>query len=539
MLNIIIPHKPTLREFGLTQADVERVQKRQKQNKAITALAISLLVFSVYGLAVWYIRHQGIADTWVGSLLLAVFYLIFAWLIGGFAFSLLYVIILPLTDTFDSVKTKIKKMWSSRFPEQSGSQREMYREYFQAQRSYEKEMESLNSKYPGFKECGFNIRAYSNLVFKQQAPSLYSKIQSIIAVNNKRCNVDYWRRMPAERFEEEVAEWFRKKGYNAKVTRYVGDGGIDIILTKGQQKALVQCKHYNGKVGVDPVRALFGVMSSEKVQKGYLACLHGATEGAADFAKKNGIIILTVENYIKGTYTFTVEEMDTEMEHVIGPFRVEKEIYDSLSEATKRADKVSSGSAFVIEFPKGYSERFYFVLKSDTETGFPDKSVKYSRIGIKEVPPAIEKKEVRIDNNREVKRESQINIMTGKPLSIDDIPSIPCSFETVDLTWLLEEAKLNPSIASSWKEFVTKTISGKPRLSSLLSSGTRVYSKEKSIIVVITVQYAAQKQWLEEKMLEQITSGYQTWEKDSDVSICCVVNGQTDTTVCYTKQKHA
>jgi hypothetical protein len=232
--------------------------------------------------------------------------------------------------------------------------------------------------------------------------------------------------------------------------------------------------------------------------------------------------------------------MDSEKEHVIGPFRVEKEIYDSLSEATERADKVSSGSAFVIELSKRYWDRYYFVLKSETGTALSDKSIKYARIGIKGVSPVSETKEVQYENNREVKGNSPSAISSGKPLSIGDIPPDPCSLETNDLSRLLEGAKLNPSIASSWKGFVTKNISARPRLSNMLSSETRVYSKgEKSILVVITVQNAAQKEWLEEKMLAHITSGYQAWEKDYDVSICCVVNGLTDATVCRTKQKNA
>ena len=539
MLNIEIPHKPSLQEYDLTQVDIDSFGKRQKIIKTIKKIATSLVVVLAYGVAVWYIRQRMVLN-WAGALFLAVLYALFAWLIVGFTLTLLFAFFLPITDSLHPLTTRIQKWWSTRFPDHNSSKRVRYTEYSQALRNYEKKKESLVSQYPGLDRCRFNKRAYSNLVFEQQAPLLYSKIQDIIAANNRRSSVDYWRRMPAERFEEEVAEWFRKKGYNAKVTRFVGDGGIDIILTKGQQKALVQCKHYNGRVGVDPVRALFGVMSAEKVQKGYLACLHGATEGAADFAKKNGITILTVDDYVKGTYTITVEEMDSEKEHVIGPFRVEKEIYDSLSEATERADKVSSGSAFVIELSKRYWDRYYFVLKSETGTALSDKSIKYARIGIKGVSPVSETKEVQYENNREVKGNSPSAISSGKPLSIGDIPPDPCSLETNDLSRLLEGAKLNPSIASSWKGFVSKNISARPRLSSMLSSETRVYSKgEKSILVVITVQNAAQKEWLEEKMLAHITSGYQAWEKDYDVSICCVVNGLTDATVCRTKQKNA
>ena len=75
-----------------------------------------------------------------------------------------------------------------------------------------------------------------------------------------------------QEFERMVAEVYRQKGLQVEVTGGGGnDGGIDLILTGNGQRTLVQCKKWRGfKVGVKPVRELYGVMAAEGVQRGIL-----------------------------------------------------------------------------------------------------------------------------------------------------------------------------------------------------------------------------------------------------------------------------
>jgi len=64
--------------------------------------------------------------------------------------------------------------------------------------------------------------------------------------------------MSWQQFEKLVGEGFRLQGYTVSETSGGGaDGGIDLVLARGGEKFLVQCKQWRAlKVGVDVVREL-------------------------------------------------------------------------------------------------------------------------------------------------------------------------------------------------------------------------------------------------------------------------------------------
>lgn len=96
-------------------------------------------------------------------------------------------------------------------------------------------------------------------------------------------------RLEWKRFETVCAEYLRLIGHNATETRIGPDGGVDIIVHKeGQEKpvAIVQCKAWNTyKVGVKPVRELFGLMASERITTGMFITSGEFTSEAKDFAQ--------------------------------------------------------------------------------------------------------------------------------------------------------------------------------------------------------------------------------------------------------------
>lgn len=87
-------------------------------------------------------------------------------------------------------------------------------------------------------------------------------------------------------FELVVGEGFRQRGY--RVTELGGDGpdgGVDLVLRKGNEQFLVQCKHWKAqKVGVDVVRELYGVMAARGAAGGYVVTAGGFTSDAKEFA---------------------------------------------------------------------------------------------------------------------------------------------------------------------------------------------------------------------------------------------------------------
>lgn len=99
-------------------------------------------------------------------------------------------------------------------------------------------------------------------------------------------NIELLRAIEWKRFEELCAAYFEAIGFSAQTTRNGPDGGIDIRLSTrpdGPTEILVQCKAWNAlKVGVKPVRELYGVMASETVREGIFVTTGTFTERAPE-----------------------------------------------------------------------------------------------------------------------------------------------------------------------------------------------------------------------------------------------------------------
>lgn len=101
-------------------------------------------------------------------------------------------------------------------------------------------------------------------------------------------------------FEEMLAAAFRKEGYDVKVTGDSGaDGGVDLILRRGDDVTLVQAKHWRKEVGVSIVRELFGVMTAEKAARGIVVTSGHFTPDALAFAANLPIELLDGDRLAK------------------------------------------------------------------------------------------------------------------------------------------------------------------------------------------------------------------------------------------------
>lgn len=94
-----------------------------------------------------------------------------------------------------------------------------------------------------------------------------------------------------QQFEQLVGEAFRRQGFVVTETGGNGpDGGIDLILHKGSEKHLVQCKQWRSmKVGVTVVREFFGVMAAEGAAGGFVVTSGAFTAEAKNFASGRNI----------------------------------------------------------------------------------------------------------------------------------------------------------------------------------------------------------------------------------------------------------
>lgn len=97
-------------------------------------------------------------------------------------------------------------------------------------------------------------------------------------------------------FEMVCKHLLEKMGFYVKTTKMSGDGGIDLIAINTQPiisgKYIVQCKRYTGSVGEPVIRDLYGVVTSERANKGVLMTSGHFTKSAVAFAEGKPIELI-------------------------------------------------------------------------------------------------------------------------------------------------------------------------------------------------------------------------------------------------------
>ncbi len=97
-----------------------------------------------------------------------------------------------------------------------------------------------------------------------------------------------------QQFEILVAEGFRQQGFSVfEKGGPAPDGGVDLVLSRGRDKYLVQCKQWRAQqVGVTIVRELYGVMAAELAAGGYVVTSGRFTADAKQFAAGRNIELI-------------------------------------------------------------------------------------------------------------------------------------------------------------------------------------------------------------------------------------------------------
>lgn len=103
-------------------------------------------------------------------------------------------------------------------------------------------------------------------------------------------------------FEMVVGEYFRRQGFTALDNGGGGpDGGVDVLLQKGSDNYLVQCKQWRAlRVGVQPVRELYGVMAARRVAGGFVVTSGEFTQEARSFAEGREIELINGKTLQRG-----------------------------------------------------------------------------------------------------------------------------------------------------------------------------------------------------------------------------------------------
>ena len=158
---------------------------------------------------------------------------------------------------------------------------------------------------------GFTTIAFLTFLTKKPKKRK-SKISTSKKPANNEWSIDLLMSLEWKRYEEICKEFLAiQKGerFNVNVTKMGADGGIDLKITdkKNNVVALGQCKAWNGFIGVAPIRELYGVMASEKVEHGYFFTTSAFSAEAIKFAKDK-ITLINGHDQIKIIQSFKSEQ---------------------------------------------------------------------------------------------------------------------------------------------------------------------------------------------------------------------------------------
>jgi hypothetical protein len=102
-------------------------------------------------------------------------------------------------------------------------------------------------------------------------------------------------------FEFEVLRLLQAMGFEAEVTGYSQDGGVDIVATNPSPlaagKCVVQCKARSRPVGEPVLRDLFGTMHAQGANKGILITTSSFTAAALRFAQGKPLELIDGDLY--------------------------------------------------------------------------------------------------------------------------------------------------------------------------------------------------------------------------------------------------
>ncbi len=114
-------------------------------------------------------------------------------------------------------------------------------------------------------------------------------------LHDTRSDLDSLAGISWREFEMLVGESFRRQGYEVVENGLGGkDGGIDLIVSKGGRRELVQCKQWKRRqVGAATVREMWGLVDHHGADAVHIVSLGDFTPDAARFARGKPIHLVT------------------------------------------------------------------------------------------------------------------------------------------------------------------------------------------------------------------------------------------------------
>ena len=157
----------------------------------------------------------------------------------------------------------------------------------------------LQQRFPDIIEFNYNLQKYLKKIIDEVISHEHIAINNSIINQQLEQRRSVWLKMDGITFEREVANIYREHGYEAKTTKAIGEGGVDIRLWKEDEYLIAQCKNVRRQIDEPAVKKLLEAMHREKASKAILICSGGFTPIARVFAKRRPIELLDLNQFLK------------------------------------------------------------------------------------------------------------------------------------------------------------------------------------------------------------------------------------------------
>lgn len=140
-----------------------------------------------------------------------------------------------------------------------------------------------------------NAAAYRRYRRAKKRHEVIRVASTIFAAQN---DIHSFYRASGPEFERLVARAFRRWGFHVRELGGANDGGIDLVVMRGSETSLVQCKAFGRPVSPAVVRELYGTLLHSEASHAYLATLMGVTQAGRDWASGKPITFLVADDFI-------------------------------------------------------------------------------------------------------------------------------------------------------------------------------------------------------------------------------------------------
>lgn len=113
--------------------------------------------------------------------------------------------------------------------------------------------------------------------------------------------LDELRALTPYEFEGEIANMFRRAGFDVEQTPATNDFGRDAVMWKKGKKFLLECKRYDasGLSSRPDLQKFHSAMTTDNAQKGYFVTTGGFTTAAIEFSKTAEIVAIDQHQLLK------------------------------------------------------------------------------------------------------------------------------------------------------------------------------------------------------------------------------------------------